>query len=257
VTGILPSPTATNSITPTLLPKDTQTETAELSPFPTEFAPFKQEWYWCGDQGPFITDFSPDGNWLASSCEHWAGNLSVINRNGTIWRITDKQLFGQSWQIVFRPNKWSNDAESLYFSTTYPWSNFIDPNTPDPNVTRIPWCFNPGAVTMVKLNLRTGTTTFILGNSDSYGEDPNHYAFSISPTEKFLAYSLQDRNHAKIILRNLENNRETKLSIEKNIEKDTAVTSLAWAADELTLNVQYMMCGAMLEKEVSVEVTGK
>lgn len=225
----------------------------------TQLAPFKREGYWCDYRGPFLTDFSPDGNWVASICDHplLSGNISVINRNGVIWRITDTQLFGRGWKIVFLPQAWSSDSQYLYFSTTYPWSNFIDPDATPP---LIPWCFNPEAVSFVKLDLETGATTFLLGNANAYNEnnyEPYTYAVSLSPSQKFLAYSLRDRNYAKIIIRNLENNQETSLPVDVDIEKDSAVIKITWTVDETQLDVTYIICSSKMEKQISIPIALK
>ncbi len=250
-----PDSIITITTTNTKIPS-TQTLPISIQEFDRKIAAFNSGLWMCGDIYPRFTDFSPDNTWLASICEEQfqGGNLLLTNKDGNFWRMTDKQLFETRIWISFTPVKWSNDGKNLYFSTSHQYANIYLPETPS-----ILWCFNGIDVSLVKVNLETGGTQFILGHSHSYDKKDllNTYAFAISPSEKFLAYSLQERNHAKIIIRNLENKQETKLSIEKNIGEDTAVTSMAWAANESTLNVEYIMCDTMLEKEVSLEENEK
>jgi hypothetical protein len=250
VTPTKPLPPTKLPSTPTYppLPESFQNNEIDVDAYNTQIAPFQEKWYSCGDYNPWIMDFSPEKNWIATSCEHQGGNISLINAQGKIWRITDKQLFGVVENIVFNPEKWAKDGKSLYFSTTHPYPSFgvpaETPTLPPGNPTELPWCFNPYTVTLIKADFETHTTKFILGNQDSYKNDwpDNFYAFALSPEENYLAYSLQDRKQSKIFIKNLVGDAKATFVIESGTESDIVVTELMWFPDETKILAELTYC---------------
>ena len=256
------TPTPTRTIAPpTVTATQTLTPTPTLPPSVQEFdnkiAPFNPDLFMCGDSYPSSFDFSPDGTWLATSCYNdKVGNISLTNINGKFWHITDKQLFGSSGWIVFWPVKWAKDKTNFYFSTSRPYSNYYGDGKETPTT---PWCANPSEVSLIKVDLETGDTEFVFGNRNAYDDFYSKdlldtYVYTISPSELYLAYSLQDRTHPNITVRNLETKREIKIPVKNIIENNAVITKLTWLPDETELVADYTVCGTLEGKQVTIKV---
>jgi hypothetical protein len=239
-----------------------QKKETNVEEFNEHIASFQQEWYSCGDENPWIVDFSPDGNWLATYCEHKGGNISLINTQGKIWRITDKELFGVVNKTVYRPERWSKDGKSLYFSTSGPYLPYNyevplkTPTSPPGTPTQPSWCFNPDIVTLINANFENKTVKFLLGNQSSYkNEWPDRfYTFAFSPEENYLAYALQDRQQSKISIKNLEDNTESTLVIQNNAGSDVVVTDLVWFPDETKILAELTICKGLKRQITTVDL---
>ncbi|MFT3895684.1 MAG: hypothetical protein QM730_29030 [Anaerolineales bacterium] len=220
--------------------------------FETQLAGFDVEALRCETSHdlPWPITFSPDGQWMTAYCYHDGGNLSLLNKDGTTWKLRDRDIFSTVKNSVYEPLFWSNDKESLYLTTSGSLETAMFPETSDGS-----WCAAKyDVITLIEFNYKTGTHEIILGNQYSYeSPTPNSYSIAISPSESLLAYSLQIRTSTNISIKKLDGTAESTISMNE-INGDTIVNSLLWSPDESKLLAVASMCDSKKAKLFLVDV---
>lgn len=163
---------------------------------------------------------SPDGSLAAvkiSEYDHSSGNqaLEVYNNSGELlYTITDpKELPWTDPSPHLSVFGWSKDSHLLYYYNAY---SFDGPHT----------LWNGFA--LHSLDILTGKVKQVVDTDDLA-------SFSISPSERFLAYILDDQDPMRITIRDLKSGVERTSIITFDGEEYTQGGYFQWAPDEMGL----------------------
>lgn len=166
----LPPPTRRPSQTPTPAPS------TDRKPTPTDVDPDRAT-----RQAPFLSCtlsfneqlLSPDGDWYL--CGN-AGDFTAMNRRDVSWRFSTREQFGIEYYGDFRLLHWTADGKFLYFAVMNPLDG--------------PGPITSNAEALFRMDLATGKISTILGGIEKPDAPQGFYVVSISPTSRYLAYSV-------------------------------------------------------------------